>query len=73
MGTYLSQCQIQAGCDQTKGLSCSLTNNNIYVCDCSSLYYWSQSALDCVQQLTNGLTCMLTTDCICGLFNMFKF
>ena len=62
-GTYLAQCEIQAACDQTKGLSCSLTNDNVYVCLCSSYFYWSQTSLACVQQLTNGQTCVLTTDC----------
>ena len=61
--SYLSICAIQAGCDQTTHLICSLTTDNVYICLCPAYFYWSFTLLTCQVQLTGGDACALTTDC----------
>ena len=41
IATYGQACTINNGCDSSKGLSCSVYNQTLYVCLCDSLYYWS--------------------------------
>ena len=61
--SYNQPCTQNAGCDSTKGLSCSFYNQTLYYCLCANLYYWTGST--CTPQIMgNPLTsCTSTSQC----------
>ena len=61
--TYLGNCSINAQCDSTQSLQCSLTNQTLYACVCAAKFYWSTASSQCTAQFTNAVSCNNTAQC----------
>lgn len=61
--TYMGNCSINAQCDSTQSLVCSLTNQTLYACLCATNFYWSSSTSQCTAQLLNNIACTDTIQC----------
>lgn len=63
IGTYGSTCKIEIGCDTSKLLNCTVTGQNLYICDCLPTYFWSTSSNTCTAKYSNGINCVNSTEC----------
>jgi hypothetical protein len=63
LSTYGEACSINNGCDQTQNLQCSVTNQTLYVCLCSTYFFWSTAQTKCLAQYLVNKPCNNSNEC----------